>query len=540
MAQRVCIIGAGVVGLATAYALVREGFDVTLVEARERGGLETSYANGGQLSYRYVAPLADSGVPAQALGWLLRNDAPLRLRPRLDPAQWRWLLGFLAACRGSLNRRNAAHLLRLALLSQRTLQAWREEDGLDGFDWRRNGKLVAFRQPASFARARQGLADHSVQFVLSAAECRELEPALSAAPFVGGIHTPDEEVADCHAFCVQLAERLQASGHCRQLHGRRVTKIVEGGAAVRGVEVGGDLIEADHVVLAAGYRSAELMLPGLRLPLYPLKGYSLTLPVGAQHRAPDTSITDYDRKIVYARIGERLRIAAMVDIVGFDPGLEPARLALLRQQARDTFPQGGDFDAAVEWAGMRPATPTGVPLVGNGGYRNLWLNLGHGALGFTLACGSGACWPSRSAAARRASIPLACCRAARWLADPLDWSTPMEPTRIATNDRLSAAVCFDALVFLSGQVPGQAEDIHGQTREVLAKIDALLAEAGSRKERILSATIYLKDIARDFAALNEVWTQWLPTGQAPSRTTVQAELARPSVLVEITVVAARG
>lgn len=161
MAQRVCIIGAGVVGLATAYALVREGFDVTLVEARERGGLETSYANGGQLSYRYVAPLADSGVPAQALGWLLRNDAPLRLRPRLDPAQWRWLLGFLAACRGSLNRRNAAHLLRLALLSQRTLQAWREEDGLDGFDWRRNGKLVAFRQPASFARARQGLADPS-------------------------------------------------------------------------------------------------------------------------------------------------------------------------------------------------------------------------------------------------------------------------------------------------------------------------------------------------------------------------------------------
>ncbi|MDV2703279.1 D-amino acid dehydrogenase [Pseudomonas aeruginosa] len=389
MAQRVCIIGAGVVGLATAYALVREGFDVTLVEARERGGLETSYANGGQLSYRYVAPLADSGVPAQALGWLLRNDAPLRLRPRLDPAQWRWLLGFLAACRGSLNRRNAAHLLRLALLSQRTLQAWREEDGLDGFDWRRNGKLVAFRQPASFARARQGLADPSAQFVLTAAECLALEPALSAAPFVGGIHTPDEEVADCHAFCVQLAERLQASGHCRQLHGRRVTKIVEGGAAVRGVEVGGDLIEADHVVLAAGYRSAELMLPGLRLPLYPLKGYSLTLPVGAQHRAPDTSITDYDRKIVYARIGERLRIAAMVDIVGFDPGLEPARLALLRQQARDTFPQSGDFDAAVEWAGMRPATPTGVPLVGNGGYRNLWLNLGHGALGFTLACGSG-------------------------------------------------------------------------------------------------------------------------------------------------------
>ncbi len=541
MAQRVCIIGAGVVGLATAYALVREGFDVTLVEARERGGLETSYANGGQLSYRYVAPLADSGVPAQTLGWLLRNDAPLRLRPRLDPAQWRWLLGFLAACRGSLNRRNAAHLLRLALLSQRTLQAWREEDGLDGFDWRRNGKLVAFRQPASFARARQGLADPSAQFVLTAAECLALEPALSAAPFVGGIHTPDEEVADCHAFCVQLAERLQASGHCRQLHGRRVTKIVEGGAAVRGVEVGGDLIEADHVVLAAGYRSAELMLPGLRLPLYPLKGYSLTLPVGAQHRAPDTSITDYDRKIVYARIGERLRIAAMVDIVGFDPASSPRawhccasrRGTRSRRAAISTPPSNGPACA-------RPRPP---------GYR-WWATAATATSGSTSAtarsaspwpAAAGACWPSRSAAARRASIPLACFRAARWLAEfPSTWSTPMEPTRIATNDRLSAAVCFDALVFLSGQVPGQAEDIHGQTREVLAKIDALLAEAGSRKERILSATIYLKDIARDFAALNEVWTQWLPIGQAPSRTTVQAELARPSVLVEITVVAARG
>lgn len=155
MVQRVCIIGAGVVGLATAYALVREGFEVTLVEARERGGLETSYANGGQLSYRYAAPLADSGVPIQALGWLLRDDAPLRLRPRFDPAQWRWLLGFLAACRGSLNRRNAAHLLRLALFSQRTLQVWREDDGLVGFDWRRNGKLVAFvARRASSTRAR--------------------------------------------------------------------------------------------------------------------------------------------------------------------------------------------------------------------------------------------------------------------------------------------------------------------------------------------------------------------------------------------------
>jgi D-amino-acid dehydrogenase len=155
MAQHASIIGGGVIGLATAYALVRDGFDVTLIEARDALGSETSFANGGQLSYRYVAPLADAGVPLQAIGWMLRGDSPLKLRPRFDPAQWRWMAAFLAACRSSVNRANAGHLLRLALLSQATLQAWREEDGLEGFHWRRNGKLVTFRQASSFDHARK-------------------------------------------------------------------------------------------------------------------------------------------------------------------------------------------------------------------------------------------------------------------------------------------------------------------------------------------------------------------------------------------------
>ncbi|MCP1650518.1 D-amino acid dehydrogenase [Pseudomonas nitroreducens] len=387
MAQRVCIIGAGVVGLATAQALVQEGFDVTVLEARDAAGLETSFANGGQLSYRYVAPLADAGVPQQALGWLLRGDSPLRLRPRLDPAQWRWLLEFTAACRRSVNQANAKHLLRLALFSQSTLAQWRE-DGLDGLDWRRNGKLVAFRDEGSFRSARQNLSDPSAQFVLSAQQCRELDPALARAPFVGGIHTPDEEVADCFLFCQRLAERLQASGRCRLVYACPASRLIIRNGVVIGVEAGGESFEADHVVLAAGYRSAALLPGGPRLPLYPLKGYSLTAPIRAEDQALEVSLTDYDRKVVYARIGERLRIAAMVDIVGFDPRLEPKRLALIRQQAADTLPDACDYGAASEWAGMRPATPTGVPLVGACGPRGLWLNIGHGALGFTLACGS--------------------------------------------------------------------------------------------------------------------------------------------------------
>lgn len=387
--ERVTVIGGGVVGLATAYALVREGWQVDLVEARDSLASATSFANGGQLSYRYVAPLADAGVPWQALGWLLRGDSPLRLRLRLDTAQWRWLAAFVMACRTRVNRRNAAQLLDLALQSQAVLARWREEDGLDGFAWRRNGKLVAFRTQRAFEHARQHLLDPDTQRVLNAADLRGLDPALAEAPFVGGVFTADEEVADCHRFCLRLAERLKASGQCRLLLGRPVTRLIARDDRVAALELGGEQLEVQRLVLSAGHRSAGLALPGLQLPVYPLKGYSLTAPVGATDRAPEVSITDYECKIVYARLDDQLRVAAMVDIVGYDEAVDAGRLASMRRLARETLPQAADYAQAVEWAGMRPATPTGVPIIEATRYRNLWLNLGHGALGFTLACGSG-------------------------------------------------------------------------------------------------------------------------------------------------------
>ncbi|MGR6655716.1 D-amino acid dehydrogenase [Pseudomonas mosselii] len=388
MNQGVTVIGGGVVGLATAYALVRDGWQVDLVEARDSLASATSFANGGQLSYRYVAPLADAGVPWQALGWLLQGDSPLRLRVRLDPAQWRWLVAFVMACRTSVNRRNAAQLLSLALESQAALQHWREQDGLDDFAWRRNGKLVAFRTQRAFDHGRQHLLDPDCQRTLDAAELRGLDPALADAPFVGGVFTPGEEVADCHRFCLRLAERLEASGQCRLLLGRPVTRLIAHGDQVLALEMGNERLEVQRLVLSAGHRSAGLALPGLKLPVYPLKGYSLTAPIGAAHRAPEVSITDYERKIVYARLEDQLRVAAMVDIVGYDESVDAGRLASMRRLARETLPEAADYGQAVEWAGMRPATPTGVPIIGATRYRNLWLNLGHGALGFTLACGS--------------------------------------------------------------------------------------------------------------------------------------------------------
>ncbi|RWU20784.1 amino acid dehydrogenase [Pseudomonas alkylphenolica] len=389
MAQRVVVIGGGVIGLATAYALVREGFAVDLIEARDSLAGGTSFANGGQLSYRYVSPLADAGVPLQALGWLLRSDSPLKLRPRLDLAQWRWLGAFMAACRSSVNRTNAAHLLRLALHSQATLAQWRNDDALEDFAWRRNGKLVTFRNAASFAHARAHLLDPKDQQVLDASAIAALEPSLAEAPFIGGVFTADEEVADCQRFCLALAQRLQASGQCRFLLGQTVTKIQHADGMVQAVELNDQRLPVERLVLCAGHRSASLGLPGLHLPIYPLKGYSLTAPITAGHQAPDVSITDYDRKIVYARLDDQLRVAAMVDIVGYDESLDPARLASMRQLAASTLPNAADYTHAREWAGMRPATPSGVPLLGTTRYRNLWLNLGHGALGFTLASASG-------------------------------------------------------------------------------------------------------------------------------------------------------
>lgn len=389
MNRRVTVIGGGVIGLATAFALVREGLAVDLVEARGSLASATSFANGGQLSYRYVAPLADAGVPWQALGWLLQGESPLRLRMRLDPAQWRWLAAFVMACRHTVNRRNAAWLLELALHSQATLARWREDDGLQGFAWRRNGKLVAFRTARAFAHGREHLLEPDSQQVLGAAELQALEPALADAPFIGGVFTPDEEVADCHRFCQRLAERLQASGLCRLLLGRPVTGWVRRDDEVLALELGSEQLDVERVVLCAGYRSPGLALPGMKLPIYPLKGYSLTAPITAEHLAPQVSITDYERKIVYARLDQQLRVAAMVDIIGFDESVDARRLRSMHRLAGETLPRAADYERAVEWAGMRPATPTGVPIIGGTPYRNVWLNLGHGALGFTLACGSG-------------------------------------------------------------------------------------------------------------------------------------------------------
>ncbi len=390
--MRVAVIGAGVIGLTTAYALVRQGHRVDLIEQRDQVALETSFANGGQLSYRYVSPLADAGVPLQALGWMLRGDeAPLRFRPVMSLRQWRWCLRFLLACRRSTNRRNTAHLLRLALHSQQVLRSWREQDGLDDFAWRANGKLVIYRDRTHLDKAATGVDTGADQRVLDAPGCGAIEPAL--LPLVdrlqGGIYSPGDEVADCHLFCKRLLQRLEQTADFRLHCGQAVSRLRREGGRIRSLTLGEQELSVEHLVIAAGAASVALLQPlGIELPIYPLKGYSLTLALHGHTGIPETNVTDYDNKVVYARLGERLRVAAMVDIGGWDASLDRRRIAMLQRLASETFPTAGDYRQAEQWAGLRPATPEGTPLLGACGVANLWLNVGHGSLGFTLACGS--------------------------------------------------------------------------------------------------------------------------------------------------------
>lgn len=388
--QHIIVIGGGVVGLASAWWLLEAGHEVTLLERAPDVGSGASYGNGGQLSYRYVAPLADAGIPLKAFKWLFQADGPLRFRPEADLRQYRWLASFLAHCRADVNRRTTAKLLELGELSRRAMASLSLVVPPERFGWRDAGKLVVFRTRAAFdvAAAKPGAGQ-----IWSPAECTAHEPALGAAQHLlaGGIYNPGEAVADCHAFCVALAERLGEHPRFRGIVNGTAVGLRAARGRITGIDTIGGLVTADAYVLAAGIQSRTLAdTVGIYLPLYPLKGYSLSAPIRQDDIAPEISVTDFERKVLYARIGERLRVAAMVDMVGEDVSLDARRVAGLTRLVRETMPRAADYSQVSAWAGLRPATPGSAPIIGATRYDNLWLNVGHGPLGFTFACGSAA------------------------------------------------------------------------------------------------------------------------------------------------------
>ena len=398
--SHVVVLGAGIIGMTTAYYLNEAGHQVTVVERNAHAGLETSYANGGQLSYSYVAPLAGPGVVPKIPPWLLRADSPLRFYPKFDTDQWRWCLAFVRACNRPQAEISTVHLLRLAYYSRNLIHNIVAREPIT-FDYRRNGKLVIFSDEASFDGARRTLdfqrAFGSEQNALDGGQCLALEPALDHIRHrvTGGIHTPSEDAGDCHDFCVAMEALLRKRGVDFQtsVNVRKFVVEARGGRRhVKAVQTDVGEIAAEAFVMAMGAGNAwHAKSLGFYLPIYPLKGYSLTLDTSTAKTmasAPHISVTDSAYKVVYALLGQELRIAGMADISGYNTTLDPVRVGLLVKQARSVFPDAGDYAANLKpWCGLRPATPKGTPIIGTSPIANLFLNTGHGALGWTLASG---------------------------------------------------------------------------------------------------------------------------------------------------------
>ncbi|MBT9466921.1 MAG: D-amino acid dehydrogenase [Hydrogenophaga sp.] len=412
--MHVCVLGAGIVGLATAWQLHSDGHTVTVVDSAQ-AGTGASEANGAQLSYAYVQPLADPGIWRQLPKLLLASDSPLKLRPQMDPQQWAWGLRFLAACRTSVSRDTTAALLTLAAESRAGFERLVAQENID-CDFSTTGKLVLYPHEAAFAAGRRQMALQrslgSVQQALSPMDAVAVEPALAgyAHRFAGAIHTPGECAADCFKVCQELQRLLQARG-VRFVFDTPVTRLVRMHDRVFSADTPHGPLEADAFVVALGSASPRLARPlGLHVPVYPLKGYSITLPASAA--APRVNVTDVLRKVVFARIGERLRVAGMAELVGHDRTIDPGRIQSLLASVRDVFPQMGAPAELNPWAGLRPATPTGLPVLGRlrGSPSNLFFNTGHGALGFTLAFGSAERVARELAASLRpvAAGPVAC------------------------------------------------------------------------------------------------------------------------------------
>jgi D-amino-acid dehydrogenase len=394
--MKIAVLGAGVIGVTSAWYLQRAGHEVVVVDRRDGPALETSYANGGQISVSHAVPWANPDAPREVLEWLGRRDAPLRFRPTADWRQWAWGARFLYECLPARTRHNSRRILALALESREALGRLRAELGLE-YDQKTAGILSVYSTRASFDAAvrRLDLLGPEVErSVKSTDECIAIEPALAAARtrLAGGIHAPGDESGDAHAFTMALALACAQRGvsfKYRHTVERLTAADDHVSAAVRAPDGSGVSLAADGYVLALGAWSAELARGlGLDLPVYPVKGYSITLPVRDGDVAPHVSLTDEERKLVYSRLGSRLRVAGMAELGGFDASVDRRRCDAIVERAFSWFPRAGDRGVIECWAGLRPATPGNVPLVGRTRYRNLYLNTGHGTLGWTLACGS--------------------------------------------------------------------------------------------------------------------------------------------------------
>lgn len=404
--MRILILGSGVIGVTSAWYLRQAGHEVVVVDRQPGPARETSAGNAGQVSPGYASPWPAPGIPAKAIGWLLSRHAPLAIKPTVDIHQYRWLWAMLRNCTSHRYAVSKARMVRLAEYSRDCLEDLRNDTGIE-YEQRTLGTTQLFRTQAQLDGAAKDIAilhEYGVPYeLLDRDGIVRVEPALAnvAGTLAGALRLPGDETGDCHLFTRRLTELALAQGVAFRF-GQTVDALEADGNRICGVRIDGRTETADRYVLALGSWSPQLLAPlGIRLPVYPLKGYSLTIPIVRADMSPVSTVLDESYKVAITRFDRRIRVGGMAEVSGYDLSLPRRRRETLEMVVRSLYPDGGDLAAAEFWTGLRPSTPDGPPVVGATRYRNLLLNTGHGTLGWTMACGS-----------------------ARYLADLVDGRTP--------------------------------------------------------------------------------------------------------------------
>ena len=398
--MKVLILGSGVIGVTSAYYLAQQGFDVTVIDRQPAVGLETSFANAGQISPGYSAPWAAPGVPLKAIKWLFQRHAPLALKADFTLWQLQWTLKLLQNCTAKRYDTNKERMVRLAEYSRDCIIELRKNTGI-AYEGRTGGTLQVFRRQKQLDAEAKDIAVLSrlgVPFEhLDPDGCARAEPALALVKdkLLGGLRLPHDETGDCQLFTTNLAEKAKALG-VKFRQDVTIERLITSNNKLSGVEistnVGKETLQADQYVVALGSYSRQLMQGlGLQIPVYPVKGYSLTVPVINSAAAPISTVMDETYKVAITRFDDRIRVGGMAELAGFDLSLNPRRRKTLEMVLNGLFPNGGDISKSQFWTGLRPMTPDGTPIIGKASeaYNNVWLNTGHGTLGWTMACGSG-------------------------------------------------------------------------------------------------------------------------------------------------------
>ncbi len=392
--MKVIVLGGGVLGVSTAWYLAKAGCDVTVLERQDGVALETSFGNAGQISPGYSAPWAAPGIPQKAVKWLFQRHAPLAIQPDGSLYQLQWIGKMLSNCNEKSYAVNKSRMMRLAEYSRDKIKELRAETGLN-YEGRQGGTLQLFRTQAQVDGMGKDIAvlkECGVDFnVLDPDGCARVEPALAKVKhkLTGGLQLPNDETGDCNLFTSRLAEMARAKGVDFRF-GQHITGIEHDGKRITGIRVGEEVLKADHYVVAMGSYSRDMLKAlDIDIPVYPVKGYSLTVPITNAAMAPVSTILDETYKVAITRFDDRIRVGGMAELSGYNLELNPRRRETLEMVVGDLYPEGGDIPAATFWTGLRPMTPDGTPIIGGTRFSNLSLNTGHGTLGWTMCAGSG-------------------------------------------------------------------------------------------------------------------------------------------------------